>query len=68
MCMDGANLADYEEMLMVLKFVSDTKDFFLILNPSYDIEEWDLVSCSHRDLAGSPEKIISVTGFNKPYA
>jgi hypothetical protein len=34
-CMDGANLATYEEMLRVVKFVLDTKDYCLKLNPIF---------------------------------
>jgi hypothetical protein len=43
-CMDGANLAAYNEMLTVVKFVLDTKDYCLNLNPICENEEWDLVS------------------------
>jgi hypothetical protein len=32
-CMDGANLAAYKEMLRVVKFVLDTEDYCLKLNP-----------------------------------
>jgi hypothetical protein len=62
-CMDGANLAAYEEMLRVVKFVLDTKDYCLKLNPVFENEEWDLVSYSDSDWAGNPETRISVTGF-----
>jgi hypothetical protein len=43
-CIDGANLAAYKEMLRVVKFVLDTKDCCLKLNPICENEEWDLVS------------------------
>jgi hypothetical protein len=62
-CMDGANLAAYKEMLRVVKFVLDTKYYCLKLNPVFEDEEWDSVSCSNRDWAGNPETRISVTGF-----
>ena len=62
-CMDGANLAAYKEMLRVIKFVLDTKDYCLKLNPVFENEEWDLVSYSDSDWAGNPENRISVTGF-----
>jgi hypothetical protein len=62
-CMDGVNLAAYKEMLRVVKFVLDTKDYCLKLNPVFENEEWDLVSYSGSDWAGNPETRISVTGF-----
>jgi hypothetical protein len=62
-CMDGANLAVYKKMLRVVKFVLDTKDYCLKLNPICEDEEWDLVSYSDRNCAGDPENRTSVTGF-----
>jgi hypothetical protein len=50
-------------MLRVVKFVLDTKDYCLKLNPICENEEWDLVSYSDSDWAGNPETRISVTGF-----
>jgi hypothetical protein len=38
-CMYGANLAAYKEMLRVVKFVLDTKDYCLKLNPICENEE-----------------------------
>jgi hypothetical protein len=54
-CIDGANLAAYKEILTVVKFVLDTKDYCLKLNPVFENEEWDLVSCSNSDWSGDPE-------------
>jgi hypothetical protein len=48
-CMDGANLAAYKEMLRVVKFVLDTKDYCLKLNPICENEEWGLVLYSDGD-------------------
>jgi hypothetical protein len=62
-CMDGANLVAYKEMFRVVKFVLDTKDYCLKLNPVFENEEWDLVLYSDSDWAGNPENRISVTGF-----
>jgi hypothetical protein len=62
-CMDGANLAAYKEMLRVIKFVLDTKDYCLKLNTVFENEEWDLVSYIDSNWAGNPENRISVTGF-----
>jgi hypothetical protein len=61
--MDGASLAAYKEMMRVIKFVLDTKDYCLKLNSICENEEWDLVSYSDSDCAGNTETIISVTGF-----
>jgi hypothetical protein len=43
-CMGGGNLAEHKEMLSVVKFILNTKDYFLKLNPICKNEEWDLVS------------------------
>jgi hypothetical protein len=59
-CMD---LPGYKEMLRVVNFVLDTKDYCLELNPICNDEEWDLVSYSDIDWAGNPETRIRVTGF-----
>jgi hypothetical protein len=40
--MDGANLAAYKELLSVVKFVLDTRDYCLKLNPIFENEEWYL--------------------------
>jgi hypothetical protein len=63
MCMDGANLAAYKEMLRVVKFVLDTRDYCLKLNPICENEGWDLVFYSNSNWAGNPETRISVTDF-----
>jgi hypothetical protein len=47
--MDGANIAANKEMLRVVKFVLDTKDYCLKLNPICENEEWYLVSYSDSD-------------------
>jgi hypothetical protein len=62
-CIDRANLAAYKEMLRVVKFVLDTKDYCLKLNPICENEEWDLVSYRESDWADNTETRISVTGF-----
>jgi hypothetical protein len=62
-CMDGANLGAYKEMLRVVKFVLDAKDYCLKLNPIDENGERDLVSYSNRNWAVNPETRISVTGF-----
>jgi Reverse transcriptase (RNA-dependent DNA polymerase) len=62
-CMDEANLAAYKEMLRVIKFVLDTKEYCLKLAPELKNEEWDMVSYSDSDWAGDPDSRISVMGF-----
>jgi hypothetical protein len=66
-CMDGANLAAYKEMLRIVKFVLDTKDYCLKLNSICENEEWDLVSYSDSDWAGDTKTRISVIGLSYTY-
>jgi hypothetical protein len=40
-CMDGASIAAYKDMIRVIRFVSDTRDTCLKLNPNLDDEYWD---------------------------
>jgi hypothetical protein len=47
--MDGANITAYKEMLRVVKFVLNTKDYCLKLNPICENEELDFVSHSNSD-------------------
>jgi hypothetical protein len=61
--MDGTNLAAYKEMLRVIKFVLDTKEYYLKLAPVLENEEWDMVTYSDSDWAGNPDSCISLTGF-----
>jgi hypothetical protein len=62
-CADGATSAAYKELMWVIKFVLDTKDHALKIEPRIDEEEWDLVVYSDSDWAGDPDDRISVTGF-----
>jgi hypothetical protein len=62
-CMDGANLAAYKEMLRVIKFALDTKEYCFKLAPVLENEEWNMILYSDSDWAGDPETRISVTGF-----
>ena len=49
--------------MRVIKFVLDTKDYGLKLEPKMEEEEWDLVVYSDSDWAGDPENRVSITGF-----
>ena len=62
-CMDGASHAAYKEMLRVMKFVLDTKEYCLKLQPINETKNWNLVSYCDSDWAGDAETRISVTGF-----
>jgi hypothetical protein len=62
-CMDGATLAASREMLRVIRFILDTKLFFLKMEPKKDEEDWNLMVYSDSDWAGDTESRISFTGF-----
>ena len=65
-CMDRATPAAFKEMLRVIKFVPDTKDYGLKIRPlQLDLSnpKWNLVVYSDSDWAGDKEKRTSVTGF-----
>jgi hypothetical protein len=50
-------------MIRVIRFVLDTREIRLKLEPILDNENWDLVVYSDSDCAGDVENRISVTGF-----
>jgi hypothetical protein len=50
-------------MLRVMKFVVDTKQYCLKMQPVDDGNYWDLVSYCDSNWAGDAETRISVTGF-----
>ena len=63
-CMDRATYGTYQEMLRVVKFVLDTKNYCLKIQPNFDSKNsWKLKVFSDSDWAGDPETRISVTGF-----
>ena len=63
-CMTGANAAAYEELLRVIKFVLDTRDYGLKLAPKWeDPMLWELKIYSDSDWAGDKDNRKSVTGF-----
>jgi hypothetical protein len=54
----------YQEMLCVIKFILDTKNFCLKIRPNFDSKNsWKVKVFSDSDWAGDPETRISVTGF-----
>ena len=63
-CMDRATYGTYQEMLCVVKFVLDTKNYCLRIQPNFvSKNSWELKVFSDSDWAGDPETRISVTGF-----
>jgi hypothetical protein len=50
-------------MLMVMKFVFDTKQYCLKMRPVEGGKDWDLVSYCNSNWAGDAEIRISVTGL-----
>jgi hypothetical protein len=63
MCMDKATKGTYLEMLRVIKFVIDTKNFCLRIKPEFKGKIWSLRVFCDSDWAGNSETRISVTGF-----
>lgn len=61
--MDGANMAAYKELLRVIKFVLDTKQYGLKVKPKGNIDNWDMKMYCDSDYAGDKESRISITGF-----
>jgi hypothetical protein len=62
--MDPATLKAYNELLRVIKFVIDTKNFGLNVQPRLDNNHgWDLKFFCDSHWAGDPETRVSVTGF-----
>jgi Reverse transcriptase (RNA-dependent DNA polymerase) len=62
-CMDKATMGTYQEMLRVVKFVIDTKNFCLKIRPITKVKNWSLKVFSDNDWAGDSESRISITGF-----
>jgi hypothetical protein len=61
--MDKATMGTYLEMLRVIKFVIDTQQFCLKIQPKTGIKNWSLHVFCDSNWAGDLETRISVTGF-----
>jgi hypothetical protein len=62
-CMDCATMGTYFEILKVTKFVLDTENFRLIIQPKFENKNWNVNFFCDSDWDGDPETRISVTGF-----
>ena len=64
--LDSATDASFKEMLRVIKYVLDTKNMGLKIEPNFDKdknEPWELVCFSDSDYAGDPDSRRSVSGY-----
>lgn len=64
--LDGSTEASFKEMLRVIKYILDTKDMGLRIEPTLTKsadEPWDLVCYSDSDYAGDPDTRRSVSGY-----
>ena len=63
--LDGTSPAAYKELMRVLKFVLDTRNMSLKIQPNKQdsLTEWDIVAFSDSDYAGDSETRISIAGF-----
>jgi hypothetical protein len=65
-CMDIAKMGTYLEILRrFTKFVLDTENFCLKMQPKFGNNNWNLNVFCDSDWAGDPETRIIVTGSNK---
>ena len=63
-CMTGANAAAFKELMRVIKFVLDTREYGLKLAPKWeDAMLWELRIYSDSDWAGDKDNRKSITGF-----
>ena len=62
-CLDGASEAAYKEMLRVIKYVLDTRDRGLRIEPEPTDTEWVILLYSDSDWAGDKDNRRSVSGY-----
>jgi hypothetical protein len=60
---DGATYASLKEMKRIIKYVLDTKEWGLKIEPKLEGQDWHIIVFCDSDYAGDKEKRISVTGF-----
>ena len=62
--LDGPSEASYKEMLRCIKYVLDSKDMGLKIEPIGDKDDaWEIICYSDSDWAGDPESRRSVSGY-----
>ena len=62
--LDGATKYAFCEMLCIIKYVLDTKDYRLMIDPTYKKNKpWALVCYSDSDYAGESDTRQSISGF-----
>ena len=61
--MDGATLAGLKELKRVIKYVIDTEEYGLKIEPKQDDVKWSLVAYTDSDWAGDKESRISISGY-----
>jgi len=61
--MDGANKSHMKTLRRVIKFVKDTKDRKLILQPKKDCMLWEVKGFSDSDFAGDTDERKSISGY-----
>ena len=62
--LDGANEGAYKELMQSIKFVMDTKNYGLRIEPKGEFNgEWELHMYTESDYAGDKTTRISVTGY-----
>ena len=62
--LDGPSEASYKEMLRCIKYVLDSKDMGLKIEPIGDKHDaWEIICYSDSDWAGDPESRRSVSGY-----
>ena len=61
---DGVNTAMFKELLCLIKFVLDTKNFGLKLKPNGNVNKsWEIVCFSDSNYVGVPVSRKRVSGF-----
>ena len=62
--LDGATEAAYKELLRIIKYVIDTREYCLKIHPKFDsITKWIITVYTDSDFAGDKDNRISVSGF-----
>ena len=62
--LDGDNKAAYKEIHQIIKYVLDTRDLGLKIEPILGSNEpWELICFSDSDYAGDPDSIRSISGY-----